>query len=107
MRIKTTTLSDFRCKSFSRCSGPGGGICLFYRGILSSVTNSSRITKFETFEFSRTDISLNSTLFTFLCTGIYRPPPSEKNKFTLKGFILDFESFSNEYANLKNETVIL
>ena len=50
VRVSNMTPSDFRCQSFPRCTGLGGGICVFFRDILLKYIQNSKISDFKTFE---------------------------------------------------------
>ena len=105
VRIKSMTPPEYKSASHPRTTGIGGGICTFFKNIFLSCINLKQIHSFKTFECSQIDIKCNNNTISIFC--IYRPPPSEKNKFTPLAFVIDFENFLDQYVTSDNEIFIL
>ena len=75
----------------SRKSARGGGLCVIYRSTYDIHKISTDA--YETFEHMC--VLLKSSL-PILLTIVYRPPPSNKNKFTVTKFIDEFENLLSE-----------
>ena len=106
VRINTITPPNYNPLSFPRSSGSvgyGGILILLKKCFLNP--KSKQIFDFDTFECSRLQVNINNNLLTFFC--VYRPPPSEKNRYTPAGFISDFENFLDSYVPQSSKTIIV
>ena len=105
VRINTLTPSTHETKSSPRLSGPGGGISATFKKLLSPFVHSETLFNCITFECLMLEIVLKNRPCVIFC--IYRPPPSDKNKFTPLGFVNEFEMFLDIYTSSPKECVLL
>ena len=115
--ISETWLSDIGCEveiseltppgySFIHCTrsnGNYGGVGLLYRSSFN-VINIKKIVDYQSFEYIIVQLSLSKDTITLAC--IYRPPPSEKNKLTVKLFHEEFSNFLDSFLT-KDKFIIL
>ena len=82
---------------------PGGGVgAIIKSGIKATKKNSL---KTKTFEHMELELQMNGKTVTFLL--IYRPEPSNKNKYTMSEFFAEFTNFLTYYQTYQHETVII
>ena len=98
--IKALTPPGFKLISFPRPTR-GGGVCLIHRDSMTfKCVPLPRFKSFEGYEF-RIQLPSHSIVF----VGIYRPPPSTKNKLTM--FMEEFPDLLDSYASKKQQVVFL
>lgn len=80
----------------------GGGVGLIVSNDITveEVSGEER----KTFEFMATKVKTNEPL---LLVVVYRPPPTQKNNFTLTAFLDEFEDFLAEMTTSHNNIIIL
>ena len=79
-----------------------GGIGVIYKTQLNLMTIPSPIVS-TTFEYSLVTDQNNSILF----AAVYRPPPSQSNKFKSSDFLTEFDNFITEVDNIPGKHLLL
>ena len=86
VRIKSLTPPLYVSDNFPRLTGPGGGILIINKN--GTTVKTIRITGQSTFECTKSKININSSSITVFC--VYRPPPSNKNKYKVTTLYFHF-----------------
>ncbi len=79
-RVSQLTPVNHTTQSFPRLTGTHGGISVTNSNLFNPFCSNNYIDEFESFEMSRSYLTLNNVSTTIFC--IYRPPPSKKNELT-------------------------
>ena len=93
---------DFKFIHVPRESRQGGGVGCLAKSELNVTKKESVITK--TFEHMEIEFQNNSKVITILV--IYRPEPSNQNKYTLPEFYDEFTQFLAHYQTYQNDVIL-
>ena len=92
---------QYKCRPHNK-GERGGGICLIVSNDITAEEVSGDECK--TFEYMATKVKSKDPL---LLVVIYRPPPTQKNNFTLAEFLEEFEDFLAEMTTRHKSIIIL
>ena len=85
-------------------SGYGGVAIIHKNSITIKHRDSSRTSKYTTFEHLECAVELKDRNLLFVV--VYRPPPSKKNGFTLGTFFDEWQSFMDRYTETATELLL-
>ena len=105
-KIKQLTPPGYKLRSFPRPTR-GGGIAVLYKDILDASLVFSTSFPFPTTSFEAVEIVFTSCGQSMIFVCIYRPPPSQTNKFKSSTFLDEFQTLAEHYHFRNGKLTIL
>ena len=105
--IAEMTPPGYTLRSIPRLTGPGGGLAIVFKDELTdflTITSNTTNLTFRSIEVFELRLSLFGQTLIILC--VYRPPPSNKNKLTMKMFMDDFPDLLEQYISCEKLIVV-